>query len=105
MEFLEKRKTKPLNRFEIQKLCVSLKAVLTWLPISTKPYKFGYTATIGYEQVVDRLTRGPTAPCKYAFIEGRHVVLPNQTYISLVNPVWEDGEIEREFHAYGTWDK
>lgn len=96
-DFLKKKETEPLSPFDIQKLCVSLKDVMWWLPISTAPYKFGFTASIGQEQLINWLTEGPSAPCRASREGNRNMIILNPDFISPVKPVWIECIKDREF--------
>jgi hypothetical protein len=97
-EFLKKKNAQRLSPFAVQKLCVALKDLMPWLPISTAPYKFGFTATVGHEEVVEWLTKGTTAPCRLEIDGTRQVLVPNLDYLSPVKPVWGEPSKERDFY-------
>lgn len=95
--FLKKKGAEPLPPFDIQKLCVSLKDVMSWLPISIGPDRFGYTTTVGHEKLIKWLTVGPSAPCRVIRGGNRRIIILNSDFISPVEPVWDECIKEREF--------
>jgi len=96
--FLKKRNIKHLTPFDFQKLCVALKDVIPYLPISTGPYKFGYTSTVGQEQLIKWLTVGMNPPLEVKRVNGRNILIPNEKYCYLVRPTWENYQQQREFY-------
>ncbi len=97
--FLKKRKrTNKLSAFDMQKLCVALKDVVPWLPLSTSPYKFGFTGAVGEEQLIPWLTRGHRSPMTVVEEDGRDVLVPNPEYRCPVASTWQDPSKEREFN-------
>lgn len=98
--YLKKKKKnmdEMLSQFAMQKLCVALKDLMPWLPISTMPYKFGFTSTIGHEQLIKSLTRSPLAPFQLERKGNQEILAPNPWYVSPVSPVWDDAVNERNF--------
>ncbi|MGO9113477.1 MAG: phosphoribosyltransferase [Thermoguttaceae bacterium] len=95
--YLKRKGSSPLSPFDVQKLCVCLKDVMPWLPISTCPYKYGFTTTVGQEQLIRWLTHGPAAPCRLRQDGRRHLVIVNSDYVSPTTPVWENALREKEF--------
>jgi hypothetical protein len=95
--FLGKRRPAPLSPFDVQKLCVCLKSVMPWLPISVSPFTYGYAGFVGHEQLIPWLTEGATAPCRIQTDGNRRIVVSNPEYASPVNAVWQSADHEREF--------
>ena len=70
---------------------------MPWLPISTCPYKYGFTTTVGQEQLITWLTEGPSAPCRLRRSGKRQYLVLNPDYTSPATPVWESALQEKEF--------
>lgn len=95
--FLRQKKAKYLTDFDFHKLCVALKSVMSWIPISPGLNTFGYTSTIADQELIQFLTKGNYAPFTKAREENRNVLIPNEEYVPLVDPTWETPEQKRDF--------
>lgn len=95
--FLGKKKNRPLTDFDFHKLCIALKDVMSWIPISPGLNTFGYTSTVADKELITWLTSEKNAP----FIKGkesnRNVLIPNEKYLPLVEPTWETPQQKRDF--------
>ena len=93
-----RKKSLHLSPFDIHKLCVFLKDVLPWLPISSRFYTFGRQALVGQHQdeIVPWLT-GSRAPfCRIS--EGQaDVIIPNPQFKRYVKPSWDPNR-SRDFY-------
>jgi hypothetical protein len=97
MSFLSEKKNRAFTDFDFQKLCVALKSIMPWIPISPGLNTFGYTSTIADEELIKFFTRGNNAPFIKSREENRNVLIPNTQYVPLVDPTWETPEQKRFF--------
>lgn len=88
-----------LSPFDIHKLCVFLKDVLPWLPISTRFYTFGRQALVGQHQddIVPWLTDRLGAPLRRISEGPADVVIPNPEFQRYVKPSWDPNR-SRDFY-------
>jgi len=80
-----------LSPFDFHKLCVFMKDILPWLPISSRYYTFGRQALIGQAQdeLVPFLTGRTHAPLCIASEGGGKVLIPNPDFRPAVQSAWE----------------
>ncbi|MBT7065013.1 MAG: hypothetical protein HN919_01810 [Verrucomicrobia bacterium] len=99
-EYCRQRNVEKLNRFDFHKLCVALKDMLPWLPISTRSYTYGYFVTVGNdeEELVDWLTEGDSSPLSLDRQSGRIQV--RKGYRSPVRPTWPPDKESQFFYAF-----
>jgi len=97
-EYLKKKKSRPLDRFEIQKMAVTLKNLMPNLPWKNKPHIFGYISTVKDKSFVDWLIDGQSPACRLSEQENRIILKPIDTMPSPVEEVWENPEDERNFY-------
>lgn len=95
--FLKEKKAKPLTDFDFQKLCIAQKNVMRWIPIKPGLNTFGYTSTVADQELVKWFTSGKNAPFIRRREGNRNILIPNESYISLVEPTWETPEQKRDF--------
>lgn len=96
-EFLSQPKAQPLSKFDVQKLCVSLKSIFRWLPVSTGPYKFGWVATVGESGLIQWLTDQQVGPFRLKKGKKRHVLVPREDFVPPVRPTWDRPQ-SRDFY-------
>ncbi len=94
--YMAKKNSEYLSPFDLQKLCVALKDVLSWLPISTGPNRYGYTSKVGDQQLIGWLTQGHRPPFRETREGNRRIVVPTPDYQPLVPCIWE-AERMRDF--------
>jgi hypothetical protein len=89
-EFLGVRKSKPLTHFDFQKISVTLKDLLPWLPLSTKYYNFGRTALVGQaeNELLPWLTDKSTGPLLDERTKDGKVLILNSSFRPCVNATW-----------------
>jgi len=104
-EHIRQRNVEPLSSFDLHKLCVALKDVLPWLPISTRSYTYGYFVTVGHDQeeLVKWLTEGESSPLSVDGTSKRITV--RKGYRSPVRATWpaeRESQFFYAFHFIGT---
>jgi hypothetical protein len=97
-DFLKQGKRKPLSPFDMHKLCVTLKDLFPWLPISSKYYTFGKYASIGKSEteLIHWLTDPTSGPLKIGLKDKKKVLLLNENFQPCVNTTWRR-ERSRDF--------
>lgn len=106
-EFLKQKGAKAFNRFDMQKLCASMKEVIRWLPMSTNFGTYGRIALIertpdtrGQQHITEWLQSGFHPAFEEQTVNGRKVFIPKENYESAVYPVWSNEELNDFFDAF-----
>jgi len=96
---LAQKSSRQLSPFDFHKLCVFMKDILPWLPISSRYYTFGKQALIGQdrEEIVQFLTARDGAPLCRSSETGGEVLIPNPDFRPAVKPAWEPDR-SRDFY-------
>ena len=89
---------KPLTPFDVHKLCVCLKDVMPWLPVSTRFHTYGRTAVIGMgqEELLHWLTDPDVGPLWGVSKGGRQVLVPNESFKPATELSWPSSQV-RDF--------
>jgi len=90
VNFTREKKSKYLTPFELHKLCVTLKDIYPWLPISTKNNIYGRTAM---PEAIDQdlilwLSSGLNSPLNLSCNDGQTIVKPSQEYKVCMQSAW-----------------
>lgn len=93
-EYLAISNSKPFNKFDIHKLCATLKEIFPWLPISTRFKTYGRFTAIGrdFTDINEWLTMSANSPLIFEDIDSRHVLITNPEYRPIVKQSWKSYE-------------
>ncbi len=100
-DFLKTR-GKPLTRFDMHKLCVCIKDILPWVPISTKNATFGRVAVIGMDEdgILEWLTDEDAGPFKSILQDNQQILVLNDAFKAPVQPTWSPTHTRDFFDAF-----